>query len=230
MKTVVKIEVLEDFSGTARCDEGFLQVRRLRCQNQYNNGGVSKQYQVDVINRPRLDAVAALVYRRQRQSPATVEVLTRLTLRPAAYFRQEMQTIVPDNASHLFVEEVVAGLLESADVGELGICQRAAKEVWEEAGIQVDASLVERLGAPFFAAPGILSEKIFPCAVDVTGLSQTEPEGDGSPLEEGSSLRWTPIGMVLQRCVAGEIVDAKTELLVRRFLDRYLKDVTGNAS
>jgi ADP-ribose pyrophosphatase len=39
---VTDIEVVEDFSATARCDEGFLQVRRLRCHNRRADGSHSK--------------------------------------------------------------------------------------------------------------------------------------------------------------------------------------------
>jgi ADP-ribose pyrophosphatase len=35
---VTEIEVVEDFSSTARCDEGFLQLRRLRVRNRRADG------------------------------------------------------------------------------------------------------------------------------------------------------------------------------------------------
>ena len=87
--SVTDIEVLEDFSSSAKCDEGFLRIRRLRCQNRRADGTASKVYRVDVVDRPRLDAVAVLVYRR---TEAGLEVLTRMNLRPAAYFRLVLDT------------------------------------------------------------------------------------------------------------------------------------------
>src|SRR3954470_19671596 len=101
--TVTGIEVVEDFTATARCDEGFLQLRRLRCRNRRADGTASAIYRVDVIDRPRLDAVAVVVYRRGEHG---LEVLTRQNLRPAAYFRAGKATAVPDGRSYLHVEEI----------------------------------------------------------------------------------------------------------------------------
>lgn len=211
---VTEIEVVEDFSSTARCDEGFLQLRRLRVRNRRADGSTSAVYRVDVIDRPRLDAVAVLVWRR---SDRGLEFLTRQNLRPAAFFRKGKQPTVPDGRSHLFCEEIVAGLLEPEDLGEVGLKGRAAAEVKEEAGFTVAPETVELLGAPFFVAPGILSEKIFLSAVDVTGKPHATPLGDGSPLEEGGALRWRTARELEAAIGAGEIQDAKTELALARF-------------
>ncbi len=212
---VVEIEILQDLSATSRCDEGFLQVRRLLCQNRRADGSTSRHYRVDVVDRPFLDAVAVLVYRRRDDQ---IEVLTRQNLRPAAYFRRGKETTLPDQQHHLRVEEIVAGLLEPSDKGEPGLRRRAAIEVEEEAGIKVDPSEIQVLGSPFFAVPGVLSEKIYITAVDVTGKAQTTAVGDGSPLEEGSELRWRPIRDVLKACRNGATPDGKTEIAVSRFL------------
>ena len=217
---VSEIEILEDFSPTARCDEGFLQVRRLRVRNRRADGSHSPIYRVDVVDRPRLDAVAVLVYRR---GPQGLEFLTRQNLRPAAHFRKDKTPTVPDGRSHLFCEEIVAGLLEPSDSGEPGLRHRCAEEVAEEAGFEVDPASVQLLGAPFFVAPGIISEKIFLGAVDVTGLQQAPPEGDGSPLEEGGALRWRTADDLAQAIADGVIQDAKTELALGRFLARQAK-------
>ncbi|HET9451737.1 MAG TPA: NUDIX hydrolase [Aggregicoccus sp.] len=212
---VTAIEIVEDFSASARCDEGFLQLRRLRCQNLRADGTHSKVYRVDVVDRPRLDAVAVLVY---REGGAGREVLTRLNLRPAAYFRREKSPAVPDPTPYLHMEEIVAGLLEPGDRGEEGVRRRAAAEVWEEAGFRVTPEEVQLLGAPFFVAPGILSEKVFLAAVDVSGREGVPPSGDGSPLEEGGALRWRPLEELLRACREGEVPDAKTELALTRLL------------
>jgi len=212
---VVDIEILQDLSATSRCDEGFLQVRRLLCQNRRADGSTSRHYRVDVVDRPFLDAVAVLVYRRREDQ---IEVLTRQNLRPAAYFRRGKETALPDQQHHLRVEEIVAGLLEPTDKGEPGLRRRAAIEVEEEAGIRVDPSEIQVLGSPFFTVPGVLSEKIYITAVDVTGKAQTTALGDGSPLEEGNELSWRPIQDVLRGCRNGATPDAKTEIAISRFL------------
>jgi ADP-ribose pyrophosphatase len=82
----------------------------------------------------------------------------------------------------------------------------------------VEPSSVWLLGPPFFVAPGIISEKIFLGAVDVTGVAASEPEGDGSPLEEGGVVRWRALASLEEALRTGEIQDAKTELALRRFL------------
>jgi ADP-ribose pyrophosphatase len=212
---VTDIEILEDFSATARCDEGFLRVRRLRCQNRRADGTASKVYRVDVVDRPRLDAVAVVIYRR---GASGLEVLTRMNLRPAAYFRRGKEMTVPDGATYLQVEEIVAGLLEPEDKGEAGLRRRAVEEVREEAGFEVKPEEIQMLGAGLFVAPGILSEKVFPTAVDVTGKEPGEPEGDGSPLEEGTHLQWRPIRELVAMCRRGEVPDAKTEIAILRLL------------
>ncbi len=214
---VTELEIVEDFTQTARCDEGFLQVRRLRVRNRRADGTSSAIYRVDVVDRPRLDAVAVLVWRRSARG---VELLTRQNLRPAAYFRKDKATAVPDGRTHLFCEEIVAGLLEPADAGEAGLKHRAAEEVREEAGFQVAPEAVALLGPPFFVAPGIVSEKIFLAAVDVSGLEHAEAQGDGSPMEEGGALSWRTPEELRAAIDAGQVQDAKTELALERWLRR----------
>ncbi len=214
---VTDLDVVEDFTATGRCDEGFLHIRRLRVRNLRADGSKSDVYRVDVVDRPRLDAVAVLLWRRGDQG---LEFLTRQNLRPAAYFRHEKVPNVPDGRSHLFCEEIVAGLLETTDQGLPGVRQRAVEETFEEAGYRVRLEAVELLGPPFFVAPGIISEKIFLTAVDVTGLVPGVPEGDGSPLEEGGATGWRTHASLETALSDGTIQDAKTELALRRFLAR----------
>lgn len=212
---VTAIEIVEDFSATARCDEGFLQLRRLRARNRRSDGTHSPIYRIDVVDRPKLDAVAVLVWRR---GEAGLEFLTRQQLRPAAYFRADKTPVVPEAREWLFCEEIVAGLIEPSDDGERAIRARAVEEVHEEAGFRVEVDAVSHLGPPFFVAPGILSEKIFLTHVEVTGLEAGAPHGDGSPLEEGGVLTWRSTEALKAALAAGEIQDAKTELAFTRFL------------
>jgi ADP-ribose pyrophosphatase len=214
---VTDIEVVEDFTSTGKCDEGFLHVRRLRCRNRREDGSASPVYRVDVIDRPRLDAVAVAIYRR---AAGGLEVMTRHNLRPAAFFRQDKSPAVPDPVRYLRVEEIVAGLLEPSEQGEASLLRRAAEEVREEAGYRVSPEQVEKLGGPFFVVPGILSEKIHLLAVDVTGLTQGELEGDGSPLEEGATTSWRKLEEAIGACRSGQLADAKTELAFTRLQAR----------
>jgi ADP-ribose pyrophosphatase len=214
-REVVGIEVLEDLTSRSRCDEGFLHVKRVRARNRYADGTTSRPYQIDVVDRPIPDAVAVLVWRR---GGSGLEILTRKTLRPAAHFRRGLALPIPDRRPYLLLEELVAGILEPSDHGEEGLRHRAAEEVLEEAGYRVVPEAVGLLGGSFFLAPGILSEKIHPTAVEVTGLEPVPPQGDGSPLEEGATVHWWGAKALLDACRSGEVEDAKTEICVSRFL------------
>ncbi len=217
MPEVAEIEVLEDYTHRARCDEGFLRLRRLRARNRRSDGSRSPEYRIDVIDRPTLDAVGVCLWAR---TPRGVEVLTRRGLRPAAYFRREKSPALPE-PEYLLVEEIVAGVLEPGERGLDALRRRGADEALEEAGIEVAPGRLEPLGGPFFPLPGISSEKIHLLAVQVdrgaaTGRHAAPHEGDGSPLEEGAVLEWRELGAAIAACEAGEIEDAKTELAFRR--------------
>jgi ADP-ribose pyrophosphatase len=75
------------------------------------------------------------------------------------------------------------------------------------------------LGPPFFVAPGIISEKIYLFAVEVTGLTAGAVQGDGSPLEEGPCGQFRSQRSLREALRSGEIQDAKTELALGRFLE-----------
>jgi hypothetical protein len=49
---VTDMEVVEDLTARSRCDEGFLQLKRLVCRNRHSDGSSSAEYRVDVVDRP----------------------------------------------------------------------------------------------------------------------------------------------------------------------------------
>jgi ADP-ribose pyrophosphatase len=221
MPKVAEIEVVEDYTARARCDEGFLRLRRLRARNRRADGSRSAEYRIDVIDRPTLDAVAVCLWAR---TPRGVEVLTRRGLRPAAYFRRGKAPALPE-PEYLLVEEIVAGVLEPGERGIDALRRRAVDEVREEAGLMVAPERLELLGGPFFPLPGIVSEKIHLLAAEVdrgeaADEHEAPHEGDGSPLEEGAVLRWRELHAAIAACEAGEIEDAKSELAFRRLAAR----------
>jgi ADP-ribose pyrophosphatase len=221
MPRVDAIEIVEDLTPTSRCDEGFLHVRRYRARNRRADGSRSPVYRIDVVDRPSLDAVAACLWAR---TPRGVEVLLRRQLRPAVHFRQGRATALPE-PPYLFFEELVAGLIEPGERGEAAVRRRAAEEVREEAGLDLDPARLEFLGAPIFMLPGIVSEKIHLLAAEVDrgegeAVSEAPEEGDGSPMEEGATLAWRELGEAIAACVRGEIEDAKTEVALRRLRER----------
>jgi len=83
---------------------------------------------------------------------------------------------------------------------------------------------VEFLGAGTFPSPGSMPEKFWLLAAEVRDPSaQRALEGDGSPMEEGARTRWMGLQDAIAACVAGEIEDCKTELVLRRLADRLAR-------
>ncbi len=221
MPRIAGIEIVEDRTARSRCDEGFLRLKRFRARNRRADGSLSREYPIDVIDRPTLDAVAVCLWSR---GPRGVEVLTRRGLRPAAYFRRGKATVVPEG-EYLLLEELVAGVLEPGETGLAALRQRGAEEVREEVGLEVAPEELETLGGALFMLPGIASEKIHLLSVEVprgTGpaVFPAPEEGDGSPLEEGAELCWRPLAAAIAACERGEIEDAKTEIALRRLAER----------
>jgi len=199
-------------------DGGFLAIRRLRLRNVRDDGSRSAPYVNDLAVRPfGLDAVVVVVWHRDGDR---VRVLVRDGLRPTlAFGREPDRQVVPDPRRYLFLTELVAGILEAEDRGDDGIRRRAAAEVREEAGFEVDPARVQRLGAATFPSPGSLPEKFFLTAVEVDPAAQLPLTGDGSPMEEGATTRWLDLDAAIAGCLAGDLEDAKTELGLRRLRD-----------
>ncbi len=224
MPRIDDIEVVEDFTARARCDEGFLHVRRLRARNRRTDGSRSGEYRIDVLDRPTLDAVAVCLWAR---SPRGVEVLLRGQLRPAVLFRRGKVRALPEREPMLHTE-IVAGLLEPGETGLGALRRRGAEEALEEAGVALDPERLETLGGAFYTLPGIVSEKIHLLAAEIPrgdGPDDLDAprEGDGSPLEEGATLHWRTLDEAIAACEAGVIEDAKSELAFRRLRDRLAR-------
>lgn len=217
MKKVVAIHRLEDRTATSRCDQGFLHLRRLVLQSEFDDGTRSRGYHCDLIERPGVDAVALVLYR--RVAAGKVEILLRECTRPAAYFRKDQVLQVPDARVYRHLLELVAGILEKEDHGDAGILHRAALEAEEEVGFKIPPAEIRRLGGGYFASPGILPEKVYPCAAEVRDHAAVAPQGDGSAMEEGGGVHWVELAEAIRRCVAGEIEDSKTEIGLRRLAD-----------
>jgi ADP-ribose pyrophosphatase len=191
---------------------GFLQIRRMHLVNVRDDGTRSAPYLSDYIVRPKgIDAVVVAVWMRVG---GTVTVLLRDGMRPPLHFGR------PGEQRDLFFREVVAGIVETDDVGEDGIRRRGAIEVEEEAGFRVDEDDVLLLGAGTFPSPGAMPEKFWLAAVQVKPGDASHPIGDGSPMEEGATTRWVDLDEAIRWCVDGRIEDAKTELVLRRLRDK----------
>jgi ADP-ribose pyrophosphatase len=194
---------------------GFLAIRRLRLRNRGADGATSRRYLCDYVVRPYgLDAVVVAIW--CRRADGTIGVLVREALRPPLWFGRDPAATVTPESPRAWLTELVAGIVEIEDRGPAGLRARAAAEVREEAGFVVEPAAVVMLGAGSFPSPGAMAEKFHFAAVEVDPAAQREPEGDGSPMEEGATTRWLELDAAIAACVAGELEDAKTELGLRR--------------
>jgi ADP-ribose pyrophosphatase len=197
---------------------GFLALRRLRMRNRRVDGSASAPYVCDAVVRPYgQDAVVVAIYARTLRG---VEILVRECLRPVLSLgRDPARAPLPEPAYGMFLTELVAGIVEEGDHGEAGLRARAAAEVLEEGGFVVTPASITLLGAGMLPSSGCLVEKYYFTAVEVEPATQQALEGDGSPMEEGSTTRWLILDDALAACMTGQISDLKTELGLRRLRD-----------
>src|SRR5439155_4194795 len=168
---------------------GFLHLRRLRLRNLRPDGSASEEWLCDFVERRKgVDAVVLALY---REGAHGVEVLLRQGLRPAlVYGRTPSRIPLPEPREHFLFTEVVAGIIEEGEVGEDRIRERAVAEAWEEAGARIDAGRVEMLGS-VFPSPGLCAERFFLTAARLAPDEAIHPpQGDGSPMEEGATVRF----------------------------------------
>lgn len=210
----IEIAVVDDTSATARCDRGFLRLKRLTLTNRHEGGAESEAYPYDMVQRDALDAVVVVLHR--KSTDHTVEVCVRSSLRPPLAFRDP--TTTPLEGDHdPVVWEVPAGLIEPDEKGMAGVRACAARESLEETGYAVAAEAFEPLGPPCYLSPGVLAEQLHFCVASVDGLTEGAPTLDGSPVEAGMRVLFVPLGEALAALDSGRIADAKSEVALRRF-------------
>ena len=211
---VVSYEIVSD--GKAG-QGGFLSLRRLRLRARLDDGSVTREGLYDYVERPvGLDAVVLALW--TRGPDGRVRVLLRDGLRVPLIFDRGGSENVPRRFT-----EVVAGILEEGETGPAAIAQRAAAEAHEEAGLRVEASKVMPLGPAMYPTPGMCPElfHLVACEVSADQAAAAEhPPGDGSPFEEGAQVRWELLDEALAACARGEILDMKTELILRRLKEK----------
>jgi ADP-ribose pyrophosphatase len=208
--------VSDNLHGAA---DGWLFVRSFVLRNRETDGTVSAPYTCDFVVRPvGIDAVVVALH--HRAADGRVQVLLRRGLRPAlALGRPADAPPIPDDAAGPWTIELVAGIVETGDRGEAGVRRRAAIEAAEEAGFTVDADDVAFLGSGTFPTPGSMPEKYWLVHVEVDPTTQHAAMGDGSPLEHHAETWWCDLDQAIADCTAGRIVDAKTEIALRRLRD-----------
>ena len=213
---IVDVEVL---SSQLFGEGGFVQLRRMQVRNVRSDGSRSPSYALDALERPGgADAVVVLAYQRSGEE-RRASVLLRRGLRPVARLGRGGEPTRDGATPRIEVIEAVAGILEAGDAGEEGLRRRAAKELEEEVGLPVPAGRIFALGAPLFISVGVMAERLYFCAVEAALDAHGPGAGDGSLLEEGGGGLVFDLEEALQRCVRGELGDAKTEVALRRLAD-----------
>ena len=102
-RDLVRIEIVEDQTRAARCDVGFLTLRRLRLQNHYGDGTRSDPYPCDVMERPGSDAVVCVLFDLAGPGP---RVLLRESARAPIYLRRSKEFVHPDPREYLSIQEL----------------------------------------------------------------------------------------------------------------------------
>ncbi len=211
------IVVLEDYSATSSCTEGFIRLRRQRLCARYPDGTQSEPFAYDDAQRAALDAVVVVAHYKANDGKRYIYL--RSALRPPVALRPREIWPVPERSPLGHLWEVPAGLVEESERSADGLRACAARELGEELGIRVPASAIQPLGPSAFPAPALIGERhfYFHCEVDPT--TQLLPEGDGSPLENHATIIALPIDDVLDLIRLGEVEDAKSEIAVRRLAE-----------
>ena len=218
------ITVVEDRTAESRCDVGFLKVRRLLVRNEYADGSASEPYPCDLVSRPGVDAVVAVLYDIvQDTGRRRVRVLLREGIRAPILLRRHKTFVQPDPRVYTSIHELVAGMIEPEDgPGLAGLARRARAEASEEAGLDVPEASFAPLGGETFASPGTGDEKLYYCAAraPIHEASEEQAQGDGSVMEEGASLRFLDLAEAIRACRDGAFPDMKTELGLLRLADQ----------
>lgn len=204
----LKLDILADDSDPAR-DSGHISwIQRLKVRNEYEGGSFSRPYHLDIVTHKGVDAVGILPWWRK---DGEIQVMLLRSFRPAQMFRPV------DPREDPFLVEIIAGVLEEGEHDRKGVRRRAALETLEEAGIRVAEEDLEFLGQPFFSSPGLYTEKLWLCAIEVDPEIEREAILDGSVMEELIETFTLPLSEARSRCLDGGIVDAKTEIALERF-------------
>lgn len=207
-------------SGISSPTDGYLRRYRHRVKTVLADGTRTDTYVADYVDRAAhlRDAVGIAVFTRPTKTsrPAEARVMLRRQVRYATW-----QALgVP------LVTEVLAGLIEEPETPE----ETTARELWEEAGIDRRPEHVHKLGKPFLLLPAIMTERMFPTAVEIgeeelRRAVEEHAAGDGGPFEAGAEHVVVPLGEAIAMNVARkgnvelELADVKTELILRRLWD-----------
>jgi ADP-ribose pyrophosphatase len=198
--------IVRDRTAGASATGGFVNIQRVDLVARYPAGSVSAPFAYDIATRGALDAVVIVAHYVEAGTP---HVYLRSAVRPPCALR----TLEPKH--HGLLWELPAGLVEPGE--EPASC--AVRELLEELGFASESRNMRPLGHWTFPAPGVIGERHVFFAIEVDPKLRRQPTEDGSALEHGAAVLALPLGSALSHCATGAIVDAKTELALRRFAE-----------
>jgi len=184
---------------------------------RYPDGTVSEPFLYDTVDRQALDAVVIAAH---YLAPDGRHVFLRSSIRPPIYYRPQVDP-VPDTGRRGQLWELPAGLVEPGEAGEAGLRRAALRELHEEAGFPPDGSRLSELGPALYPCPGVIAEKLFFFDIEVDPVTRSDPPLDGSALERFGEVVDLPLSSALSLCRLGGIEDVKTEIGLRRLLEKY---------
>lgn len=198
-------------------EPAFLHVERSTLRAQFENEEPSEPFTYDIVARERLDAVVIAAHYTDDQGRRMV--FLRSALRPPVALRPPECWPMPEREDLGGLWELPAGLVETDERSEEGLRRCAARELFEEVGIQVEPEKLEPLGPSSFPAPGVIGERHFYFHVRVDPSRREAPSEDGSVLERNAAIVAVPLDEALELARQGLIEDAKTELGLRRLVE-----------
>lgn len=214
----IRLELLEDLSPPA--EAGFLRLLRHRYSALYPDGTKSAPFLYDSIDRRAIDAVVLAAHYVDAAGQRCVYL--RSCVRPPLAKRDPQRSPRPEqDPPHGWLWELPAGLIESSEQTPQGLLVCAQREIEEELGFHVELSALSELGASIFPVPGFIAERQFFFEVEVDPTERREPTLDGSALERFGEVEAVPVSQVLELCRQGVLQDGKTELAVRRLIERH---------
>jgi len=204
----IGVRVERDRTAEARATGGFLNLRRVDLVVTSPEGQDSAPFRYDLATRASLDAVVMAAHYAQE---GIRHVFLRSAVRPALALR----SIPPAHDGALW--ELPAGLID----GDEAPREAAARELLEELGFQIEPGALMELGPSVFPTPGVIAEAHYFFEVEVDPSQRLTPSEDGSALERDAVIAAIPIARALDACRSGDIRDAKSELLLRRLVERF---------
>jgi len=212
----IELTLLEDLSPPDQ--QGFLRLVRRRYRVTYPDGSQSEPFLYDAVDRNAIDAVVIAAH--FVAADGAPWVFLRSAFRPTLVLRDRAHSPLPDEACDGHLWELPAGLVEPSERSPAGVVHAAQRELHEELGFEVALDALLPLGHSTFPAPGFVAERHFFFEVRVDPAARPEPALDGSPLERFGSVIALPLHAALDLCRTGAIEDAKTELALRRLLEK----------